>query len=60
MKKRITVFLKSGNHFTIVCTDFTITHRNFNCVGFKYEGAVENIPVFIDPEQIEAVIQETV
>ena len=54
----IKVIMKSGVGFTIKCEKFTIKQDMFGkVVGWDIEGILENKPVYIDFEEIEAVIR---
>lgn len=53
------VFLKSGQNFDIraesgSCSYNTITGE---LMLFKYEGAVAGIPTYLNPTQVEAIVQ---
>ncbi len=53
------VFLKSGQSFDIraeggSCGYNTLTGE---LKSFKYEGAVADIPIYLNPTQVEAIVQ---
>ena len=49
-KMTMRVILKSGSEFAIKCDKFTIT-------GYNIEGITENKPVYLDFEQVAAVVR---
>lgn len=57
-KKTMRVILKSGAEFTVVCDQFTVKLDCFkNIVGYKITGMTENKVIYLDVQQIEAVVQ---
>ncbi len=57
-KKTIRVILKSGAEFTVVCDQFTVTKDVLeNLVGYEINGMTDNKVIYLDVQQIEAVIQ---
>ena len=57
-KKTMRVILKSGAEFTVVCDQFTVKRDCFeNIAGYEINGMTENKVVYLDVQQIEAVIQ---
>lgn len=57
-KMSIKVIMKSGVGFTIKCEKITIKRDMFGkIVGWEIEGISENKPVYIDFEEIAAVIR---
>ena len=57
-KMSIRVIMKSGLEFTIKCEKFTIKHDVFGkAIGWEIEGISENKPVYIDFEEIAAIIR---
>lgn len=57
-KMTIRVILKSGNEFNIKCDKFTI-HRDGlgNMCGYEIDGIVENKPVYLEYEQVAAIVR---
>jgi len=50
--------LKSGVEFSIKCDKFTLTRNGFQQVtGYNIEGITENQPVYLDFEQVAAVVR---
>lgn len=57
-KKTMRVILKSGAEFTVVCDQFTVKKDVLgNLVGYEINGMTDNKVVYLDVQQIEAVIQ---
>ena len=57
-KMSIRVIMKSGVEFTIKCEKFTTKQDMFGkVIGWEIEGISENKPVYIDFEEIAAVIR---
>ena len=57
-KKTIRVILKSGAEFTVVCDQFTVKKDVLeNLVGYEINGMTDNKVIYLDVQQIEAVIQ---
>lgn len=57
-KMTIRVILKSGSEFTIKCDKFTIQQNGFGqATGYNIEGITENKPVYLDFEQVAAVVR---
>lgn len=57
-KMTVRVILKSGVEFSIKCDKFTITRNGFQQVtGYNIEGITENKPVYLDFEQVAAVVR---
>lgn len=57
-KMSIRVILKSGTEFTVRCDKFTITRNGFQQVtGYDVEGITENKPIYLDFEQVAAVVR---
>lgn len=59
--KTVRVYLKSGRYFDIEtdvvrCKHNTITGE---LVSLSYEGATAGIPLYLDVNQVEAVVQVT-
>lgn len=52
------VILKSGAEFTVKCDEFTITRNELDVVtGYNVKGITENKPVYLDFEQVAAVVR---
>lgn len=57
-KMTVRVILKSGVEFSIKCDKFTLTRNGFQQVtGYNVEGITENKPVYLDFEQVAAVVR---
>lgn len=57
-KMTVRVILKSGVEFSIKCDKFTLTRNSFQQVtGYNIEGITENKPVYLDFEQVAAVVR---
>ena len=57
-KMTVRVILKSGVEFSIKCDKFTLTRNGFQQVtGYNIEGITENKPVYLDFEQVAAVVR---
>ena len=57
-KMTIRIILKSGSEFAIKCDKFTITRNGFGeATGYNIEGITENKPVYLDFEQVAAVVR---
>lgn len=57
-KMSIRVIMKSGIEFTIKCEKFTTKQDIFGkIIGWEIEGISENKPVYIDFEEIAAVVR---
>lgn len=57
-KMTIRVILKSGSEFAIKCDEFTIKQNSFGqVIGYNIEGIAENKPVYLDFEQVAAVVR---
>ena len=57
-KMTIRVILKSGVEFAIKCEKFTVNRDSFgNVVGYDISGITENKPVYLDFEQVAAVVR---
>ena len=54
----IRVILKSGSEFTIKCDKFTIEKNGLGqMIGYDINGITENKPVYLDYEQIAAIVR---
>ena len=57
-KMTMRVILKSGSEFAINFDKFTITKNGFGqATGYNIEGITENKPVYLDFEQVAAVVR---
>lgn len=57
-KMTIRVILKSGVEFAIKCEKFTVKRDGFgNVAGYDINGITENKPVYLDFEQVAAVVR---
>lgn len=57
-KMTMRVILKSGVEFAIKCDKFTLTRNGLQEVtGYNIEGITENKPVYLDFEQVAAIIR---
>lgn len=54
----VRVILKSGVEFSIKCDNFTLMRNGLQQVmGYNIEGITENKPVYLDFEQVAAVVR---
>lgn len=53
------VFLKSGQSFDIRAESGVCGYNNItgDLVSFEYKDAVAGIPIYLDPERVEAIVQ---
>ena len=57
-KTTVRIILKSGVEFYVKCDKFTLTRNGFQQVtGYNIEGITENQPVYLDFEQVAAVVR---
>lgn len=57
-KMAIRVILKNGSEFTIKCDKFTIEKNGLGqMIGYDIDGITENKPVYLDYEQIAAIVR---
>lgn len=57
-KMSMRVILKNGAEFTIKCDAFTIEENGLHAVtGYNIKGITENKPVYLDFEQVAAVVR---
>lgn len=56
--RRVRFILKNGCTFTVQCEEASVTVCNGEITGYKLSGIIQNRPLFIDIEQIAAVIDE--
>ena len=61
-KQNVRVILKSGKEFVVVCDKFTCKYSSVTgeLTSCKYEGATRNIPLYLDMNQIAAILQEKI
>lgn len=61
-KQNVRVILKSGKEFVVVCDEFTCKYSGVTggLTSCKYEGATQNIPLYLDMNQIAAILQEKI
>ncbi len=57
MKMTIRFILKSGAEFTTKCDTFTLNQNALGVTGYNIEGITEGKPVYIDFEQVAAIIR---
>lgn len=54
----IRIVLKSGVVFDVKCTEFTLDRNGLgNVVGYDIKGITENKPVYLDLEQVAAIVR---
>lgn len=53
------VFLKSGQSFDLRAESGSCRYNNItgDLVSFEYKGAVAGIPIYLNPGQVEAIVQ---
>lgn len=57
-KMSMRVILKNGAEFTVKCDEFTIKQNGLAGVtGYNIKGITENKPVYLDFEQVAAVVR---
>lgn len=57
-KVSIRIILKSGVEFTVKCDKFTLNKNGFGQItGYDIEGITENKPVYLDFDEIAAIIR---
>lgn len=56
-KMTIRVILKSGAEFAIKCEEFTLKQNALGASGYNIKGISENKPIYLDFEQIAAVVR---
>lgn len=57
-KMTIRVILKSGAEFAIKCDKFTLERNGLEVVtGYNIKGITENKPVYLDFEQVAAIVR---
>lgn len=61
-RQNIRIILKSGKEFVVVCDEFTCKYSGVTggLASCKYEGATRNIPLYLDMDQIAAILQEKI
>lgn len=54
----IRIVLKSGVVFDVKCTKFTLKRDGLgNIVGYDIKGITENKPIYLDFEQVAAIVR---
>lgn len=57
-KMTIRIILKSGVVFDVKCTEFKLTKNgDGNVVEYDIKGITENKPVYVDFEQVAAIVR---
>ena len=57
-KTTVRIILKSGVEFYVKCDKFTLTQNGFRqAIDYNIEGITENQPVYLDFEQVAAVVR---
>lgn len=57
-KMTIRIILKSGSEFAVKCDKFTVEEDRFGqMTGYKIEGIMENKPVYLNFEQVAAIVR---
>lgn len=57
-KMTIRIILKSGSEFAVKCDKFTVEEDRFGqMTGYKIEGITENKPVYLNFEQVAAIVR---
>ena len=57
-KMTIRIILKSGVVFDVKCTEFKLTRNGLgNGVEYDIKGIIENQPIYIDLEQVAAIVR---
>ena len=58
-KMSIQIILKSGAEFTVKCDSFTLKRNGLEQVtGYDIKGIAENKPVYLDFEQVAAIVRK--
>jgi len=58
MSRSIRVVLKSGYSFSFICDSMKTKSTEGELLGYAYEGATANRPMFIRIENVDAIIDE--
>ena len=57
-KMTVRIILKCGAEFSVKCDKFAITRNRLDQVtGYKIEGITDNKPIYLDWEQVAAVVR---
>lgn len=57
-KMSIRVILKNGVEFTVKCDEFTLNRNGLQqATGYEIKGITENKPIYLDFEQVAAVVR---
>ena len=61
-KQKIRIILKSGSEFVITCDSFNgeMDRRTGGLLSYSCEGITENRPLYLNLEQVAAILQEKV
>ena len=57
VKMTIRFILKSGAEFTTKCDAFTLEKNALGITGYKINGITEGKPVYVDFEQVAAIVR---
>ena len=62
LKQNIRIILKNGIEFVVTCEKAACFYDKLSgeMSRFKYEGATQNIPLYLDVTQVVAVLQEKI
>lgn len=58
MKHSICVVMKSGYSFSFLCDNLKTKSIEGELLGYSYEGATANRPMYIRIENVDAIIDE--
>lgn len=58
MKHSILVVMKSGYSFSFMCDRMKVKTIEGELIGYAFEGATANRPMFIRIENVDAIIDE--
>ena len=58
MKHSIRVVMKSGYSFSFLCDNLKTKSTEGELLGYSYEGATANRPMYIRIENVDAIIDE--
>ena len=58
MKHSIRVVMKSGYSFSFLCDSLKTKSAEGELLGYSYEGATANRPMYIRIENVDAIIDE--
>ena len=62
LKQNIRIILKNGIEFVVTCEKAVCSYDRLSgeMSRFEYEGATQNIPMYLDVAQVVAVLQEKI